>query len=99
MNIVNWSWVGGEMRGRVGASGEIGALVGALLLLVLDSFAGPWVLASSSCSPKGSGRRLMQGLRQAQDTGAIATKLKSKERNVVLSNTLADLLDMELLEL
>ena len=72
INFVKKSLVGGT-RGRVGASRGVEAL----LLPASDLFAEPWRLASSFCSPMGLAKRLLQGLRQAQDPGAIAMKIWS----------------------
>ena len=98
MKFVKRSLAGGGTRDGVGVSGGVGALVGVSSLLMLGPLAGLWASASSSCSPVGSGRELTQELRQVQDPGAIARELKSKERDAVLPNGLADLLGMELLE-
>ena len=67
MNFVKKSSVGGT-RGGVGASRGVEALS----LPAFNLPAGPWGLASSSCSPMGSAGGLLQGLRQARDLGAIA---------------------------
>ena len=87
------------MTDRMGAFRGVGALVGASSLPTLDLFAGLWAPASSSCSPVGLGGGLTQELQRAQDFGAIATELKSKERDAVFLNKLADPLGMELWEL
>ena len=73
-NLVKRSLVEEGTRGRVGASREVGALVGVLLLPALNSRTGPWS-ASLSCSPIGLAEGLMQGLRQARDPGAIAMEI------------------------
>ena len=83
----------------MGASKEIKALVEASSLPVLDLFAGPWVLASSSSFLAGLAKILMQGLRQARNPGAMAMELKNKECDTVFSNELADPLGIKLLEL
>ena len=61
----------GGIRGRIGASGGVGAS----LLPASDLLSGLCGLASSFCSPVGSAGRLLQGLRRAQDPGAIAMEL------------------------
>ena len=62
------------IRGGVGASGGVRALVGASLLPALNPRTGPWP-ASSSCSPVGSAGGLTWGLCRAQDPGAIAMEI------------------------
>ena len=58
----------GGIRDGVRALGKVGASS----LPASDLPAGPWRLASSSCSPVGLVGGLLQGLRRAQDFGAIA---------------------------
>ena len=74
MNLVKRSLVEERTRVGVGASEGVGALVGASLLPALNSQTGPWP-ASSSCSPIGLVGELTQGLRRAQDPGAIAIEI------------------------
>ena len=61
-------------RGGVGASGRVGALVGASSLPALNPRTRPWP-ASLSCSPMGSAGGLTQRLRRARDPGAIAMEI------------------------
>ena len=87
INFVKRSLAEGGTRGEVGVLGEVGAL----LLPALD-----FAPTSSSCFPKMLAGGLTQGLRRVmQDLGAIAMK----SLNVILSNELADLLGIKLLEL
>ena len=74
MNLVKRFLVEEGTRGGVGASGGVGALVEASSLPALNPRTGPWP-ASSSYSPMGLAGGLTQGLRQAQDPGAIAMKI------------------------
>ena len=67
MNLVKRSSEVGRIRGGVGASGEVGAL----LLPTLDLFAGLWP-ANSPSSLAGLTGILTQKLWQARDSGAIA---------------------------
>ena len=99
INFVKRFLAGGGTKSRVGASRGVGGSVRALLLLMLNLFARPWAPASLSCSLAESNGGLAQKLRQAQDLRAIATELKSKERDAVLPNGLADPLGIELLKL
>ena len=99
MNMVKRFSAKGKTRGGMGASRRIGVLVKALLLPVLDFFAGLWAPASSSCFPTGLVGGLTWEFRQKQDPGAIAIELKSKERDIVLPNGLTDSLGIKLLEL
>ena len=62
------------IRDRVGASKEIEALVGALLLSALNLWTGPWP-ASLSYSPVKWAGGLTQGFCQAQDPKAIAIEI------------------------
>ena len=55
MNFVNRFLAGRKIRDGVGNLGEMGAL----LLPASDLSTGPWVLASSSCSPIGLAGGLM----------------------------------------
>ena len=66
MNLVKSSSVRRGARGRVGASGGIGAS----LLPTLDPLAGLWPVNSSYSV--GSAGGLTQGLQQARDPGIIA---------------------------
>ena len=91
MNLVKRSLVGGGTRGGVGASREVEVSS----LPMLDPLAGFWP-TSSFCSPAGSVGELTQGLRQARDPRTIAIELKSKERDAVLLNKLADSMGIEL---
>ena len=61
-------------RGGIRAFEGVEALVGASLLLALNLYTGLW-LASLSCFPVGLAERLMQGLRQPQDSGAITMRI------------------------
>ena len=91
MNFVKRSSEEREIRGGVGASGGVRAL----LLPTSDLLPRLWAPTSLFCSIELTGR-LTQGLcRMVQDLGAIAMK----SLNVILSNGLADPLNMELLEL
>ena len=65
----------------VGASQGVRASVGALLLLALDFLARLWALASLSYFSAGLIGRLTRGLQQAQNFGALAIELKSKEHD------------------
>ena len=99
INLVKKSSVERGIKSRVRSFEEIGALVGASSLPVLDFFARFWAPASLSSSLTGSAKVLTQGLWQAQDLVAIAMELKSKKHDTVLLNGLVDPLSMELLEL
>ena len=88
MNFVNKFLARKKTRNRV----EISKRIEALLLSVLDL-----TLASLSCSPGILAKKLMQELHQVvRDLRIIA---KNGSLNVILPNRLADLLDMEFLEL
>lgn len=71
MNMVKRSLVEEEIRGGIGASRGVGALVKAIWLPILDLLPRPWP-ASSSCSSVGFVGKLRQDLCRAQDLGAIA---------------------------
>ena len=60
-----------------GTRSRVGALrgVGASSLPTSDLFIGSWGLTSSSCPLMGLAEGLLQGLYQAQDSGAIAMEL------------------------
>ena len=64
-------------KGEVRALGGVRALkrVGALSLLAFNLLVGPWGPVSLSCSSMRSAGKLLQGLRQAQDLGAIAMEI------------------------
>ena len=64
----------GRIRGGVGASGGVRALVGTSLLPALNLWTEPWP-ASSSYSPVVLAGRLMQRFCQARDPGAIAMEI------------------------
>ena len=74
MNLVKRSLVEGEIKSGIRAFGEVRALVGASLLLALNSKTRLWP-ASSSCFPVESARGLTQRLGQVQDPGAIAMEI------------------------
>ena len=90
MNFVKKFLAGGGTRGGMGALRGGGAS----LLPTSDLSGAP---VCSSCFPKMLAGGLTQGLRRiVRDPGAIA---KDGGLNVILSNGLADLFGMELLEL
>ena len=60
-----------EVLRGVGASKRVRTL----LLLAFDLFTGLWGPVGSSCSLVGLTGGLLQGFRQAQDSGAIAMKI------------------------
>ena len=68
------SLVEGGIKGEVRASGRVRALVEASLLSALNLWTEPWPV-NSFCSPVGSAKGKTQGLRQAQDPGAIAMEI------------------------
>ena len=74
MNLVKRSLVEERIRGGVGASKGVGALVGASLLPALNRRTRLWP-ASSSCSPVGLAGGLTQRLCQARDPGAIVMEI------------------------
>ena len=74
MNVVKRSLVEKRTRGGVKASGGVGALVRASSLPALNLWTEPWP-ANSSYSPVRLAEGLTQGLRQAQDPGAIAMEI------------------------
>ena len=74
MNLMKKFLVEERIRGGVGASEGVKALIKASLFPALNPQTESWP-ASSSCSPMRSVRRLMQGLHQAQDPKAIAIKI------------------------
>ena len=74
MNLVKRSSVKERIRGGIGASGGIGALVKASSLLAFNPRTGLWP-ASLSCSPVGLARELTQGLYQAQGPEAITMEI------------------------
>ena len=74
MNLVKRSSIKRGTKSGVKASGGIRASVGASLLPALNPQTEPWP-ASSSYSLVGSARGLTQGLRLAQDPGAIAMEI------------------------
>ena len=71
--------MGVEIRGEVEVFRGVRALVRALLLPTLDFLAGPYLM-SLFCFIR-LAKELIQKLRQARDSTAIAINLKSKERN------------------
>ena len=90
MNLVKRSSEVRRTRGRVGVLGGVGVS----LLLTSDLL--PWAPTSSSYSVGLTGGLTQLLRRVVQDPGTIA---KDGGLNVILSNKLADLLGMELLEL
>ena len=76
MNLIKKSSVEKGIRGGIGASKEVRALVRALLLLTLNLWTKSWPV-SSSCFPMRLARGLIQGFYQAQDFGAIIIEIWS----------------------
>ena len=90
---MNRSLAGRGTRSRVGALKRVEAL----LLLASDFLAEPWAPANSSCFLMRLAIRLTQKLYQV--VWDFRTIAKDGDLNEIFLNELADLLNMELLEL